>query len=243
MRTGGSTASCTSPKRRRRGRCRTACSAGSASSPAPAFSAASAWTPSTRCTRSPSTSTRRTARTTTQRFRRLRQAHAARELRDRRRDDRRQGRPQQGAARASRPRSVRARRRAPRGRRGDPRRQGPPDRLHQLALAARDADHAAAKPRTRTTRSSAACRSMHPGITYIYGRQSCDTRALEGGEIDPGNAQLRRPRSDDHVRRRVRAVRATSSWTARPSSPRCWSSASPPITAAATSARPAWATC
>lgn len=27
------------------------------------------------------------------------------------------------------------------------------------------------------------------GITYIYGRQSCDTRALEGGEIDQGNAQ------------------------------------------------------
>ncbi len=27
------------------------------------------------------------------------------------------------------------------------------------------------------------------GITYIYGRQSCDTRALEGGSIDAGNAQ------------------------------------------------------
>lgn len=26
-----------------------------------------------------------------------------------------------------------------------------------------------------------------PGITYIYGRQSCDTRAMEGGSIDPGN--------------------------------------------------------
>jgi len=24
----------------------------------------------------------------------------------------------------------------------------------------------------------------HPGLTYIYGRQSCDTRAMEGGEID-----------------------------------------------------------
>jgi 4-hydroxybutyryl-CoA dehydratase / vinylacetyl-CoA-Delta-isomerase len=30
----------------------------------------------------------------------------------------------------------------------------------------------------------------HPGITYIYGRQSCDSRALEGGEIDQGNAQF-----------------------------------------------------
>ncbi|MCE7901920.1 MAG: 4-hydroxybutyryl-CoA dehydratase [Gammaproteobacteria bacterium PRO9] len=26
-----------------------------------------------------------------------------------------------------------------------------------------------------------------PGITYIYGRQSCDSRSMEGGEIDPGN--------------------------------------------------------
>ncbi len=28
-----------------------------------------------------------------------------------------------------------------------------------------------------------------PGLTYIYGRQSCDTRSMEGGEIDQGNAQ------------------------------------------------------
>lgn len=27
------------------------------------------------------------------------------------------------------------------------------------------------------------------GLTYIYGRQSCDTRALESGEIDQGNAK------------------------------------------------------
>jgi len=27
------------------------------------------------------------------------------------------------------------------------------------------------------------------GITYIYGRQSCDSRAMEGGDIDPGNVQ------------------------------------------------------
>lgn len=27
-----------------------------------------------------------------------------------------------------------------------------------------------------------------PGLTYIYGRQSCDTRALEPGDIDKGNA-------------------------------------------------------
>lgn len=29
----------------------------------------------------------------------------------------------------------------------------------------------------------------HPGLTFIYGRQSCDTRAMEGGDIDQGNAQ------------------------------------------------------
>lgn len=28
-----------------------------------------------------------------------------------------------------------------------------------------------------------------PGITYIYGRQSCDTRSMEDGDIDAGNAQ------------------------------------------------------
>ena len=28
------------------------------------------------------------------------------------------------------------------------------------------------------------------GITYIYGRQSCDTRAMEGGTMDVGNAQF-----------------------------------------------------
>jgi 4-hydroxybutyryl-CoA dehydratase/vinylacetyl-CoA-Delta-isomerase len=29
----------------------------------------------------------------------------------------------------------------------------------------------------------------HPGLTYVLGRQSCDTRALEGGDIDVGNAR------------------------------------------------------
>ena len=28
-----------------------------------------------------------------------------------------------------------------------------------------------------------------PGLTYIYGRQSCDTRSMEGGTMDAGNAQ------------------------------------------------------
>ncbi|MGI9545325.1 MAG: 4-hydroxyphenylacetate 3-hydroxylase family protein [Cyclobacteriaceae bacterium] len=29
-----------------------------------------------------------------------------------------------------------------------------------------------------------------PGITYIYGRQSCDTRSMEAGDIDQGNAKF-----------------------------------------------------
>jgi 4-hydroxybutyryl-CoA dehydratase/vinylacetyl-CoA-Delta-isomerase len=28
------------------------------------------------------------------------------------------------------------------------------------------------------------------GITYVYGRQSCDTRSMEGGDIDMGNSQF-----------------------------------------------------
>ena len=123
-------------------------------------------------------------------LRRVREAHAARELRDRRRHDRPEGRPQQGAARAGRPRSVRARGGAPARRRRDPRREDAPDRLHQLALAARDADDAPRPSRTTTTPSARGIPVDHPGITYIYGRQSCDTRALEGGEIDAGNAQF-----------------------------------------------------
>lgn len=29
-----------------------------------------------------------------------------------------------------------------------------------------------------------------PGLTYIYGRQSCDTRAMESGDVDKGNAKF-----------------------------------------------------
>jgi 4-hydroxybutyryl-CoA dehydratase/vinylacetyl-CoA-Delta-isomerase len=29
-----------------------------------------------------------------------------------------------------------------------------------------------------------------PGITYIYGRQSCDTRSMEGGDLDSGNSKF-----------------------------------------------------
>ncbi len=32
--------------------------------------------------------------------------------------------------------------------------------------------------------------TKHKGITYVYGRQSCDTRKMEGGAIDVGNCSL-----------------------------------------------------
>ncbi len=73
---------------------------------------------------------------------RVRHDGAAAWLRDRRRDDRRQGRSQQGAARAGRSGPVRARHTA--NGRGclHQRRQGAPDRLHQFALDDRHADAA-----------------------------------------------------------------------------------------------------
>lgn len=46
-----------------------------------------------------------------------------------------------------------------------------------VAMGAEDADYAV----------SFALPSDAAGLTYIYGRQSCDTRKLEGGEIDVGN--------------------------------------------------------
>lgn len=46
-----------------------------------------------------------------------------------------------------------------------------------ISLGAEDADYAV----------SFAAPADSDGITYIYGRQSCDTRKLEGGDIDVGN--------------------------------------------------------
>ena len=46
------------------------------------------------------------------------------------------------------------------------------------------------RPADRDYAVVAAVPVNHPGLTFIYGRQSCDTRALEGGEIDQGNAQF-----------------------------------------------------
>jgi 4-hydroxybutyryl-CoA dehydratase / vinylacetyl-CoA-Delta-isomerase len=44
-------------------------------------------------------------------------------------------------------------------------------------------------PRDRDYAVVAAIPVDHPGLTFIYGRQSCDTRSMEGGEIDQGNAR------------------------------------------------------
>jgi 4-hydroxybutyryl-CoA dehydratase/vinylacetyl-CoA-Delta-isomerase len=49
-----------------------------------------------------------------------------------------------------------------------------------MRLTKADADYAIA----------AAIAVDDPGITYVYGRQSCDTRALEGNDIDAGNARF-----------------------------------------------------
>ncbi|HLZ18283.1 MAG TPA: 4-hydroxyphenylacetate 3-hydroxylase N-terminal domain-containing protein, partial [Smithellaceae bacterium] len=49
-----------------------------------------------------------------------------------------------------------------------------------IAMGKDDADYAV----------SFVCPADEKGIFYIYGRQSCDTRKLEGGTIDVGNAQF-----------------------------------------------------
>jgi 4-hydroxybutyryl-CoA dehydratase/vinylacetyl-CoA-Delta-isomerase len=44
------------------------------------------------------------------------------------------------------------------------------------------------RPQDKDYAVSCAIPVDHPGLTYIYGRQSCDTRSMEGGEgIDTGN--------------------------------------------------------
>lgn len=48
----------------------------------------------------------------------------------------------------------------------------------------------AMKPEDKDYAVSFAVPTDSPGITIIYGRQSCDTRKLEGSEIDVGNSQF-----------------------------------------------------
>ena len=81
------------------------------------------------------------------------------------------------------------------------------------------------------------------GITYIMGRQSCDTRKLESGHHRPGQRRLRRPRGAHRVRRRVRAVGAGLHVQGARLLRRSWWSSSPPTTGRATPARWGWATC
>lgn len=45
-------------------------------------------------------------------------------------------------------------------------------------------------PSERDYAISCAIPVSQPGLTFIYGRQSCDTRSLEGGNIDVGNASF-----------------------------------------------------
>jgi 4-hydroxybutyryl-CoA dehydratase/vinylacetyl-CoA-Delta-isomerase len=66
------------------------------------------------------------------------------------------------------------------------------------------------------------------GITYIYGRQSCDTRAMA-----TPISLARRPWSSSTM---SSFPRNTFSWTVSTTSPQCWSSASRAITVAAMSA-------
>ena len=49
-----------------------------------------------------------------------------------------------------------------------------------IAMGKEDADYAV----------SFVCPADEKGIYYIYGRQSCDTRKMEGGTIDVGNSQF-----------------------------------------------------
>jgi 4-hydroxybutyryl-CoA dehydratase/vinylacetyl-CoA-Delta-isomerase len=74
------------------------------------------------------------------------------------------------------------------------------------------------------------------GITYIYGRQSCDTRSAEEGSIDAGNARFSARRRWSYST--TRSFRPdTSLWMGRLNTPRPWSNASPVITGAAMSVR------
>lgn len=46
------------------------------------------------------------------------------------------------------------------------------------------------RPEDRDYAVCAAIPVEDPGLSFIYGRQSCDTRAMEGGDIDVGNARF-----------------------------------------------------
>ena len=70
------------------------------------------------------------------------------------------------------------------------------------------ADHAHDRRPIATGRWSGRCASMRRASTYVVGRQTNDTRIMDGGAMDAGNAQFAGSGIADCVRRRVRAARA-----------------------------------
>ena len=84
-------------------------------------------------------------------------------------------------------------------------RQGPPDRLHQRALAAGHADHAPRQGRQglrHRRRRAGGCRRHHLHLWPPVLRH-----AQHGGRRDrSGQQAVRRPGSDDRLRRRLRAL-------------------------------------
>ena len=82
-----------------------------------------------------------------------------------------------------------------------------------------------------------------PGLTYIVGRQTNDTRIVDGGAMDAGNAQFAGQESlivFDEVFVPHEHVFMDGEWSLRRHR---WSSASPPIIARPMSAKPASAMC
>ncbi len=115
--------------------------------------------------------------------------------------------------------------------------QDAPDRCGQLALAPPHADRCAPPPPDREWSVVGAVRVDAPGLTYIVGRQTNDTRAVDGGDLDAGNARFAGQEAlimfenvfvpHEHVFHGRRVEVCTSTW----------SSGSPPITARPTSVK------
>ena len=138
---------------------------------------------------------------------RLPRARAGGQRRDRRRDDRPQGRPLQGAAPAGRSRPVPACGAARRQRHLRLGRQDAPDRRGQFALADLHADHAPDRSRPRLgggRRGARRCARAH------LHRRPADQRHPHRRRRRDRRRQraVRRPGIADRLRRRVRAARA-----------------------------------
>ena len=146
-----------------------------------------------------------------------------------------------GPGPAGRSRPLRARGGPPPRRHRDPRGQGAPDRGHQLPLAPR---HARPAPRGGGGRLRRGLRRpRHRPRPHLHLRAPVCRHAERRGRTSTWAtpaSPARRPWSSSTT---CSSPASTSSWTGRPSSPPTWWSASPPITAAPTSARPGWATC